>query len=275
MNIKQTNLLGNTLTEQVIKYRWEDFGPAITFSSGNKMKFFGNYIKFYVGEKFCIGFSKNNKRFECPEKRPVKTGWHCNECMINDGFFMCVKCSGKTCINPKRRGECKKDKFFIYLAAFGNFLKVGISYEHRLKKRLIEQGADFGAKIGYVEDGFLVRRIEQEIRQHLGIVDRLRGYQKNNHILADPNKEVENIKNAVEKLHNNGFNEYLIKPEIFDLRSYYKIENLHKNPDFIDVSKVIKVEGQVMAVKGNLIVIQNKNLVSFNAHDMIGREINQ
>lgn len=259
----------------VIKYRWKNDEPFFSLRD-KKIKdvnLFGQKLDFTAGKKFCIGYSKNNKSLECPNNRNIESGRQCNECMLNDHFFMCVKCTGEKCINPKRREDCKNDNFFIYLATFGDILKVGISYEYRLKARLIEQGATFGAKIAYVQDGLIVRKLEQQIKENLGIVDRLRGKEKSKNIITDPNKEMSNIIRAIKKLQNNGFNEHLIEPEIYDFRNYYKIDYLESNPSYIEIKENEKIQGEVLAVKGNIIIIDNGDLISFNAHDLIGREV--
>ncbi len=262
------------MKRQVIKYKWEGLEPYLEIRGEGKKALFGQTLDFRIGKKFCTGFSRNGKSAECPWQRTVEDGWKCGECMLNDQFFMCIRCSGKECINPKRRNECRNEMYFVYLAAFGSVIKVGVSHEYRIMERLVEQGADFGAKIAYARDGMLVRKLEQEIKEHLGVTDRLRGKEKNNFILSDPNMEVANIMASVKRLRNNGFNQHLIEPRIYDLRGHYRIFDLDGSPRFMEIGEGGDVRGKVVAVKGNLVILKNDGeLVSFNAHDIMGREL--
>jgi len=95
---------------------------------------------------------------------------------------------------------------------------VGISYERRILERLVEQGADMGAKIGIVQDGKLARIVEQKIRTELNICDRVTGNEKHNMLFGNPNTAAINIFNAYTKLRSNGLSDYLITPEIYNLQ---------------------------------------------------------
>ncbi len=262
------------MKKQVIKYKWEDLEPYLEIRGEGKTALFGQTLDLRIGKKFCTGFCRKGKNVECPGERIVDNGWKCNECMLDDQFFMCIRCSGKECINPRRRNECRTGMYFVYLAAFGSVIKVGVSHERRILERLVEQGADFGAKIAYVKDGMLVRKVEQEIKEHLGITDRLSGKEKNNFIISDPDMEVANIMSSIKRLRNNGFNQHLIGPRIYDMRGYYRIFDLDGSPRFMEIGEGKDVCGKVAAVKGNLVILKNAGeLVSFNAHDIMGREL--
>lgn len=262
------------MNRQVIKYKWEGFEPRLEIRGEGKKALFGQLLDFRIGKRFCTGFYKNGRNVECPSQSAVENGWKCSGCMLKDQFFMCMKCSGSECINVERREDCRAEMYFIYLAAFGNIIKVGVSYERRILERLVEQGADFGAKIAYVKDGMLARKIEQEIKEHLGITDRMRGREKNSLMMSDPNIEVANLMSSVKKLRNNGFNQHLIEPRIYDLRGYYRILDVDRTPRFMEIEEGKTVFGKVVAAKGNIIILENGGeLVSFNAHDIMGRVV--
>jgi hypothetical protein len=261
---------------QILNYRWEKWKPVFTISNGNgleKLQLLNRDLDFTVQEKTCTGYSKNGKHFEC--KNSINTReWKCNSCMLNDHFFMCIKCTGKECINESRRKDCKKENYFIYLSAFDSILKVGISQGYRLLERLVEQGADFGAKVAQVTDGKLVRKIEQNISSYLGITDRVSGIEKQKKLFGDPNISIRNIFNAVSKLRNNGFNEHLVPIEIYDLREYYNMSNIYENPEPLEVGTGTKIEGTVKAAKGNILILKDEfGFRSFNVHDLIGRNV--
>ena len=266
---------------QTIKYKWtssgDALGPSLFFLDSEKIRKFdimGRNVSLSIGERRCIGYFSNGKHVPCPENRLLDSGHNCNECRLNDDFFMCMKCDGSVCLNEKLRSSCIGNKFFIYLAAFDSVIKVGISQQFRLIERLIEEGADFGAKIAAVSDGKTVRVIEQEIRSHLNIVDRLTGDQKHKLLFGNPNKSVNMLISSINSLKNNGVSRYMVPTEIYDLRSYYKLDSVSYEPRKIKMVDNAKIGGSVVAVKGNIVILKNDNgFQSFNAHDIIGRHV--
>jgi hypothetical protein len=267
---------------QAIKYKWManngNLEPFLFTHESNKIErtsLLNTDISLSIGEKHCIGYIAKGKHIECPENRIMKGDWNCNECKLRDDFFMCIKCDGSECINAKQRGGCMENLYFVYLAAFHDILKVGISYQFRLLERLIEQGADFGAKIASIKDGKDVRVIEQKIMSDLNIVDRLRGEQKQKLLFGNPNKCIENITSSVKTLKNNSVGKHMIPIEIYDLRNYYRLENVLCEPKKINIENNTKLGGKIVAAKGNILVGKNnEGFFSFNAHELIGRTFN-
>lgn len=263
---------------QIVKYSWKSdggsFEPFLAFSDGSKFGLLGANISMDIGEKICTGYFRDGKRHECLNSARIEYGNMCNRCRMEDDFFNCMQCTGKECINTRQRDSCEKNNYFIYLAAFDGLLKVGISFDRRLLERLVEQGADFGAKIACVRDGKKVRIIEQDIRRHLGIVDRVVSREKHKNLFCDPNKCIEAITTAVSRIRNNGFNEYLIRPEIFDMRKFYRMDIVSSYPSMREVSSSMRIEGIAEAAKGNMIIIRDgTGFYSINAHRLIGRMV--
>mgnify|MGYP001616566512 FL=1 len=68
--------------------------------------------------------------------------------------------------------------------------------------------------------------------------------------------------------------EYTIYPEIFDMRKYYKLQNVAIKPRYTEISDGMQLNGKVIAAKGNIVVLQDdKGFQAINAHRLIGREI--
>lgn len=262
---------------QILKYKWLNFEPFLVLNNGSgfsRLKLFDESINMKIGKKFCTGFYKDGMYHPCPNKLEIVSGHQCNECKLNDDFFYCMQCDGTRCINEKMRQECINRNYYIYLAAFGPVLKVGVSFERRLQERLVEQGADFGAKVCFIKDGKSVRTIEQRIKNELGIVDRLRGEEKQKIMFEDPNEAVVNIFGAINKMKNMGLNHYLIRPEIYDLRPYYRLENVPVYPKNRKVKEGLEVGSRIVAAKGNLMIFNtNDEFYSLNAHRLYGREV--
>ena len=264
--------------QQIVKYKWDlaENGPSLILKEKNgldSIMLFEKDIAFRTGERRCIGFFCGGRHFECPDNRIVDGDYCCNECRIRDDFSMCIRCDGSFCSNEKNRRECERNNYFVYLAAFDSLLKVGISFERRLQERLVEQGADFGAKVALIRDGQRVRLLEQQIRKTLGIADRVRGKDKRSKLFGNPNVSASAIYKSIILLRKN-FSEFMVPPEIYDLRKYYNLQNVLSNPEHIDIKEGTELKGRVVAAKGNIMVMQNSNgFFSVNAHDMIGREV--
>jgi hypothetical protein len=261
---------------QIVKYRWENWEPfftVITEDKMNKIRLMDQDISIRTGNRRCIGFFQDGRHFPCPENKIITYGCYCNSCKARDDFFLCIKCDGNDCINPKQRDCCKENNYYVYLAAFDSVLKVGISYEHRLLERLVEQGADFGAKIAFVKDGKNVRTIEQKIKHTLGAVDRMGGDEKHTTLFANPNNSAKSIYKAILKLRNNGLT-CLINPEIYDMRKYYKLQNVPVKPEKFEITSDLDIKGRIIAAKGNMMVLkQSSNFFLLNAHRLIGFDV--
>ena len=258
----------------ITRYSWKDWEPGFVSLDGDRIELFDENIDFTIGERKCTGYSRNSKVIQCPNNVTV-TAWKCKSCMFHDNFFMCMRCTGDKCLNEKRRDKCKKEKYFVYISIFDSLAKVGISQSFRLRQRLVEQGADFAAKVAFTEDGKTVRELEKKISKHLDITDRVRGTQKQKRLFGDPNISMKVLSSMINKLHNNGFDKHLINPEIYDLREYYRLGSVPVHPEHITMEEGVNISGTVKAVKGNIIILEkNDKFLSFNAHDMIGRMVN-
>ncbi|MBI2971086.1 MAG: DUF2797 domain-containing protein [Candidatus Aenigmarchaeota archaeon] len=261
---------------QLIKYNWIDWEPFFIAREGDaqfKLKLLGQHFNIALGEKFCTGFVRDSRHYPCPDQRKIDYGSNCAACRSEDWFSLCMACTGDVCINPKRREDCKTEHYYMYLAAFDGVLKVGISHESRLLKRLVEQGADMGAKIGYLQDGKDVREAEQRVKELLKVTDRMRGDQKHSLLFGSPNKAAPSLRTAIAVLRDQNF-PWLIKPEIYDLRDYYRLHTVVKQPTYLQIKEHAAIAGSVVAAKGNLVVFRTaEGFLTLNAHDMIGRSI--
>lgn len=263
------------LEGQIFRIHWQNsFNPQMDIRTDKKIEsvpLFDEKIDWTLGEKYCIGYWKN-KYHECPTNSKISYGSKCKTCKELDEYFKCVQCDGSKCLNAMKRESCRKDNFFIYLVAFNSLLKVGITRNFRFRLRVIEQGADFAAKICSITDGRKARKIEQEISKSLMITDRVRGNQKLNHLFSDPNLSLEKINKSIEKLRENKFT-ILNNPEIYDLRKYYKLENIDSMPMMLNNLKDKNLKGKIISLKGNILVLKNSENYAVNTHDLIGRKI--
>lgn len=262
---------------QLVKYSWIGWEPFLLARQGDaifRLKLFQQEFSITLGEKHCIGFLRQGRHVQCPEQRKIDYGSNCSACKLEDDFFMCMPCTGETCINTKRRDACREEHYFIYLAAFDSVLKVGISFESRLQIRLVEQGADMAARIGYVRDGKEARAVEQWLKRYLNITDRMKGEEKHALLFGNPNNAAPRMLAALKALREKKFDWLLVKPEIYDLRQYYRLEHVVHQPTYLPLEDGKAIAGSVVAAKGNIIIFRTaKGFVAVNAHDMLGRKL--
>lgn len=258
--------------EQIIKFKWKNWKPVLVLTK-SEIALFDNDINIAIGELYCTGFKKNNKHFPCPKNERLEEGWQCSSCARMDDFSRCVRCDGSTCSNAEKRCECIQNDYYIYLAAFGSLLKVGMSHDWRSLQRFVEQGADFAARVAHVKDGKIARKLEQHVKQTLNAIDRVKGDQKFDQLFKDPCMAVKNINNAIMLLHKANVN-YLIEPEIEDLRSYYRLDKVRTNPAKLEITSGSVISGRTVACKGNLIFLEKDDQIfTINAHRLVGRMI--
>ncbi len=254
---------------QIIKFKWNSNVPTLILENDEKIKL-KNEISFVLGEKHCIGYISNGIRYKCLNKtsnfNPL-----CKSCEQKDMYYLCRKCDGTKCLNPKMRERCKENLYHLYIAMIGTIPKVGISASFRLKERLIEQGADFGAHIMSIVDGKEARIVEQKLSKYLGITDRINSQTKMKMLKSDVGKCVATLNKIISKLKFCG----LVKDfEVYDFRKYYNIENVPEQPKKLVIRPKTKIEGKVVAVKGNIVVIESeKEFKCFDAQHLVGYEI--
>ena len=257
----------------ITDFRWRNWEPQIVIESDASeavMPIMNQYLRFTTGKRFCTGYTKKGRSFECPESRQIDSGRQCQLCRSLDDSMPCVQCMG-FCTNPGQRKRCVAESYSIYLASFGSLVKVGISHEFRLKQRLVEQGADFGAKIATMKDGRMIRVHEQRIKRFLGITDRVMGRQKHLHFFSDPSECIRSLNASIARLSGSPLGGIMGEIEIFDMRGYYNLADV--KPSMQDVEEGTEVEGRVICVKGNMMVVENGTCKCIDGHALIGREV--
>lgn len=243
--------------KHILGYSWYGFRPRLKTDAG--MLPLSGTISWKLGPRMCIGYFDGKKRVACP-LHAYGTD-RCQHCLSMDKFFPCLKCDGSKCLNPERRDECSRERYVIYLAVFGHLLKVGISRLERKMIRFVEQGADFVAELRQVTDGMLARRIESAISKRLGITDRVRGETKNGLISCNPNISLDMLSSALRRLN-------IEHATIHDLREYYG--RIEQKPVFVRPEQGMMLSGEIMAVKGNLLILSGEPWKAVNLHSLRG-----
>lgn len=120
-------------------------------------------------ERRCTGYAPaQGERAECPEFREIKSGSQCPECR------------GKDIYSGYVRGDSQTDlegEFSVYLAQISDSVKVGVTRTGNLRRRWVEQGADYGVEILHGLDAKVALENESDISSK-GITERIRKEKK-------------------------------------------------------------------------------------------------
>jgi hypothetical protein len=168
------HLNGAVLDHHVISFFWDEFTPHLLMFNSNNRKVEElplNSLSWAVGEdKTCVGhFDDESIYHPCPKARKVNGFTNCRECMAPwVPVQKCVfepQCNGDLCEHPE---FCRR-KHYVYLASFGNLIKVGMTSTGRLKERAIEQGADAVRPIFECRNRMEARALEKETSKRFKI----------------------------------------------------------------------------------------------------------
>jgi len=152
----------------IIRFSWMDFRPVLIAYDLREHEI----VELDLWEldwrvtdrRICVGKFTGNGYEPCPAQRPVFRFSQCVECaFIPD--LECIfepKCGGDYC----KTEFCSRDHV-VYLAFFGPVMKVGMTGAHRLRERLIEQGADAYTVLALAGNRWAARGLEKEIAAEL------------------------------------------------------------------------------------------------------------
>ncbi|MFB6241822.1 MAG: DUF2797 domain-containing protein [Candidatus Nanosalina sp.] len=116
-------------------------------------------------ERRCTGYAPaKGERAPCPEFREIDSGSQCSECR------------GKDIYSDYVRGDTQNDldgEFSVYMAQISDRVKVGVTRTGSVKRRWVEQGADYAAEILSGLENRVALENEQDISSR-GVVERVR-----------------------------------------------------------------------------------------------------
>ncbi|HDP96656.1 MAG TPA: DUF2797 domain-containing protein [Euryarchaeota archaeon] len=168
--------LENDFRLHAISYGWDDFEPELLINDldeGQLIPFiFERHFGFSISRKRrCIGSFIDGKYVPCRTGASVKRFSQCPECAeefiaVQECLFE-PKCDGTLCDSP----ICRKEHC-VYIAFFGAKPKVGMTLKSRVRRRLIEQGADAYFVADVFPNRICARKAEQEISKRMRITER-------------------------------------------------------------------------------------------------------
>jgi len=166
------------LDKHVLSFHWDGFEPHLVFYDRAVRKVdelpLDRLTLAVGGTRSCVGRFDDAGYHPCPSSRPVGRFETCQACaspwipVLNCVFE--PQCNGDLCDHPEFCGR----KHFVYLASFGNLLKVGMTSAGRLRERAIEQGADAVRPLFECRDRREARALEKETSRRFRIPQEIR-----------------------------------------------------------------------------------------------------
>jgi len=247
----------------VISSVWDGFDHEMKVYDGNSLEIIDtDEIKFNVSqEKICVG-SFEEGYTPCPEERIV------------DRFRQCEECAPETIPNlecifePQDCEECEggfcDETHAVYLAFHGILPKVGMTKKDRLRKRLIEQGADAYALLSTVEDRKKAREEEKRLSEKLDISQRISSKKKLKGMARRVDRKI------IERKYRGVKNRIPVGDLVF-LDDYPIDLPLRAKPRLRPVPG--RHEGETVGLKGQFLIYENNGLQSLKISDLVGRKI--
>ena len=167
-----------SLDKHVLSYRWDDFQPRLLLYDRTARKVdelpLDRLALAVGGERTCVGRFGEHGYHPCPAGRKVGRFETCQACASSwIPVLSCVfepQCDGDRCDHPE---FCAR-RHVVYLASFGNLIKVGMTSASRLRERAIEQGADAVRPLFECRDRREARTLEKETSLRFKIPQEIR-----------------------------------------------------------------------------------------------------
>ena len=254
-----------------------DNKPFIECQVGDKIEryeLFGQdlSLKFDFSVKYCAGWVDFENRCSqiCPDQATV-----------DEKYENCLKCRDKTGFNPAfynassvsaQQEKINQNPHFVYLAYFApNVIKVGISQEERVIRRLLEQGARLAIKLETFSSALIARQYEAKISKLDGIAETLPVHKKMELIKqpfdhADGERELRQKLLEIEQKIGVSFP----KSELIPCEDYFQTAG-------VDLSHVVLMKdcsqlvGHVRSVVGSIVITDyDGQLLAYNIKKLIG-----
>ena len=224
------------------------------------------FISIIIDGQYCIGFRYAVDAFhKCKGFKKINgKGIQCKDCARLDLIRKCLMCTGKICINPLSKKICEKTEHVVYLASFDNIIKVGTSMKKRFKKRMIEQAAAYGLIIANVSNGYLARKIEEDIASLNNLKKRIGIKIKLNTLFNEINTSNLALMENYYKLIKKDLIKY--KRYLVSNSTFFKNMIIKKKKDVVfrpilyKIKKNYKLEARIKSVKGSFLLLYYGNI---------------
>lgn len=263
----------NLIDTRPIRIKWrkqsEQYTPYMKYLDINSSKIKetqlkqGIEFKFQLSnEKYCQGYlDREFNRRVCPENKTLSKGKQCKNCAIKD----ITKGLRERKKHLSKDHDYYNSKFAIYLASFGNKVKVGICGERRYPERCVEQGANKSLKIKTAENVDEAHNIERKISKNTALTEFLSKKQKLQ--VKTSNNDIRRYRKDIELKTGLKLDENKVKNHLKGLK--IKKTERNQNYKFLDDKK--PVNSEIKFVKGQYIYLKSNQAYNVKYHS--GREL--
>lgn len=250
----------------ITRYYYDDtLTPVLESDGGKDTLAKGEQVNLPLSpETYCTGFSQGKRRVACPKNAHGRK--QCGFCQKEDDWLTCLRCDGSTClqINPDLKEDCFGREYVVYLASFGKDVKAGISKKERVRKRWVEQGADFACVVFEGVNGQTARLIESDLFRK-GLLSRLTLNQK----MAFPKADEDAISKI---LKTPGFQN--LQARFSEKATGIHVESLQEGyPSFDDAKATEHLQGKVLGFKGPLLLLEQNGKRVFPLPSAVGKKV--
>ncbi len=242
-----------------VSYGWDGFSPEFLVYSreGGLEKLPLDEFAFALSdEQLCVGSFRDGAYRPCPFHRHVEYTDQCDFCSrsiipIQRCLFEPI-CDGHLC-----DWDLCKRKHLIYIAFYGEKLKVGMTSSSRIGERLVEQGADAYFTFGEYPNRKAAREMEKRISNELSIPQMHRSTELLDDLWRGP--DFERIGAVYERISTAAEGRYAITPgELRPLDRYPIEQPLPERPRLAELASIH--EGKVIGLKGRFAVYESSGL---------------
>ena len=236
-------------------------------------------------EAYCVGRWVGGKHMPCPYLSRVVGESQCERCLLED-------IPDPSCIfephcwqDPCGAHFCQAEHV-VYLAIFGDRIKVGMTQNRRIEMRAIEQGADGILPLMLLGDRYSARTVERSVSSILGIPQSIHtSVQIESMMRAPSGEELESdLLSTREKVLDHwgdivsmtstypGEVQVLKDPNDLDISIYYPEYPLPTPlPHIPKRNKGNIIRGEVVGAKGRFLILISNSLIAHKMNEMIGK----
>lgn len=214
-------------------------------------------LTFDKGQRFCIGWVdfENGSAHSCPENS-----------LVDPKYDTCSACRRRTGFNPAFynaesvsavQQKINAQPHILYLAYFApGIIKVGISWEKRGIKRLLEQGARAAIILDTFSSALIARQYEAKIATLDGFIEHLPSRRKREllNIRYDAKSAESELCRAVDKIEQN-LGIYFNSSRLIDTNGLF-MKNSIDLSSAIDMTDKPRLAGELLAMIGQSALIK-------------------
>ena len=239
--------LFDTATQEEQLYSFNELiGKEISF------KFEGNIFCINCGRKTKTSFAQGFC-FPCFKNAPQNS-----ECIIHPELCRAHLGEGR---DPEWEEENHNKPHYVYLAATDK-VKVGVTRDHQVPTRWIDQGASSAIKLAKTPNRYLAGMIEVALKDTFDDKTNWRNMLKNE---IDEDIDLEQVKRDLEPLLPGDIAEYITDEDEITYINYPVIM-YPKSLKTINLDKTPQFEGKLMGIKGQYLLMDENRVINIRKY---------